>query len=170
MEVTPPRRTFCGDGCVHEWNIRSDANYAREQVWKRDEGRCALCGVDTGEQIEHIERAYGSYQKSQYGGWVRWVPDKERERELSAELERLSIPLHRWRGRGKSFRGKRQGIWDMDHITPVSEGGGSCGLENLRTLCLACHRHETRELRQRKKKKAKRERRRAKLVNYRLFD
>lgn len=40
-------------------------------------------------------------------------------------------------------------VWEMDHITPLIEGGGD-GLDNLRTLCLACHRSETLELRQRR--------------------
>ena len=31
-------------------------------------------------------------------------------------------------------------------MRPVVEGGGSCGLENLRTLCWECHRKVTREL------------------------
>jgi hypothetical protein len=42
--------------------------------------------------------------------------------------------------------GHRTSYWDMDHILPVIEGGGACGLENLRTLCLVCHRQVTREL------------------------
>jgi 5-methylcytosine-specific restriction endonuclease McrA len=36
--------------------------------------------------------------------------------------------------------------WDMDHLVPVIEGGGGCGLDNLRTLCIPCHRAETRAL------------------------
>lgn len=36
--------------------------------------------------------------------------------------------------------------WHMDHIIPVVEGGGSCGLENLRTLCVPCHKQETAKL------------------------
>ena len=36
--------------------------------------------------------------------------------------------------------------WHMDHIIPVIEGGGSCGLENLRTLCIPCHKKETAKL------------------------
>ncbi|MEO8361800.1 MAG: HNH endonuclease signature motif containing protein [Vicinamibacteria bacterium] len=34
-------------------------------------------------------------------------------------------------------------LWDADHIIPVIEGGGGCGLDNYRTLCVACHRGET---------------------------
>jgi len=33
--------------------------------------------------------------------------------------------------------------WEADHIVPVVEGGGGCGLENIRTLCVPCHRRET---------------------------
>lgn len=37
----------------------------------------------------------------------------------------------------------RKRFWDIDHVTPVHEGGGSCGLDGLRTLCLDCHRDVT---------------------------
>ncbi|KAF8399557.1 hypothetical protein HHK36_015424 [Tetracentron sinense] len=29
--------------------------------------------------------------------------------------------------------------WHADHIVPVYLGGGECRLENMRTLCVACH-------------------------------
>jgi 5-methylcytosine-specific restriction endonuclease McrA len=44
----------------------------------------------------------------------------------------------------------RKSLWDADHIVPVSEGGGECDLDNLRTLCLICHRRETAALRRRR--------------------
>jgi 5-methylcytosine-specific restriction endonuclease McrA len=40
----------------------------------------------------------------------------------------------------------RRNWWDMDHTIPVIEGGGECGLENLRTLCILCHKKVTKEL------------------------
>ncbi len=43
----------------------------------------------------------------------------------------------------------RRSLWDADHILPVAEGGGECDLENIRTLCLICHRRATEELRAR---------------------
>lgn len=45
--------------------------------------------------------------------------------------------------------GRRRTLWDADHIVPVAEGGGECDLDNMRTLCLKCHRAVTRELRAR---------------------
>jgi len=41
------RFTFCGSACVHEWRLRTDAGYLREQVFARDRGVCAQCGIDT---------------------------------------------------------------------------------------------------------------------------
>jgi len=40
-------------------------------------------------------------------------------------------------------------LWQADHIKPVAEGGGECGLDNIRTLCTACHKEATAELRRR---------------------
>ena len=32
---------------MHEWKLRTDPGYLREQVFKRDRGVCAACGADT---------------------------------------------------------------------------------------------------------------------------
>lgn len=47
VEVPKGRYTFCGAACVHEWKLRTDPGYLREQVFARDRGVCAMCGVDT---------------------------------------------------------------------------------------------------------------------------
>ena len=46
-------------------------------------------------------------------------------------------------------------LWQADHITPVAEGGGECGIENYRTLCTACHKAETTALAKRMAKARK---------------
>ncbi|MGA2133786.1 MAG: HNH endonuclease [Bryobacteraceae bacterium] len=46
-EVSKGRRTFCSAACVHEWKLRTDPGYLREQVFLRDRGVCAQCGLDT---------------------------------------------------------------------------------------------------------------------------
>jgi 5-methylcytosine-specific restriction protein A len=46
-EVPARRITFCSAACVHEWKLRTDAGYLRRQVFERDHGVCALCGLDT---------------------------------------------------------------------------------------------------------------------------
>jgi hypothetical protein len=37
-------------------------------------------------------------------------------------------------------------FWQADHVLAVAEGGGSTGLDNLRTLCTPCHSAETEKL------------------------
>jgi hypothetical protein len=44
-------------------------------------------------------------------------------------------------------------FWEADHIVPVCEGGGCCGLENYQTLCLKCHKEETKNLAKRRANK-----------------
>jgi hypothetical protein len=38
----------------------------------------------------------------------------------------------------KAWRAARP-RWEADHILPVADGGGECGLSNYRLLCRACH-------------------------------
>lgn len=37
--------------------------------------------------------------------------------------------------------------WEADHIVPVADGGGECGLDNYRLLCRPCHLRVTLEWR-----------------------
>jgi 5-methylcytosine-specific restriction enzyme A len=41
------RFTFCSPDCVHQWRLRTDPAYLREQVFARDGGVCAVCGIHT---------------------------------------------------------------------------------------------------------------------------
>lgn len=36
--------------------------------------------------------------------------------------------------------------WHADHIIPVCQGGGACGLDNFQTLCINCHIDKTVQL------------------------
>jgi 5-methylcytosine-specific restriction enzyme A len=116
------RRTFCSDYCVDQWRLRTDPGYVRERVFARDRGLCAGCGADTVAIFAALKRARG----------------KEREAGL--------------RFYGMKGIGSRRSLWDADHVVPVAEGGGQCDLDNLRTLCVACHREATAELRGRLKR------------------
>lgn len=49
----------------------------------------------------------------------------------------LGIPTNR--------REPGHSLWDADHMVPVSEGGGCCGLDNIATLCVPCHLKKNRE-------------------------
>lgn len=64
--------------------------------------------------------------------------------DIRHKLPELPVP------RGKRVPRRFLSRFDMDHIVPVVEGGGSCGLENLRTLCKPCHRKATAALAKRR--------------------
>lgn len=51
-------------------------------------------------------------------------------------------------GAGAAARGRKT-WWEADHILPVVEGGDS-SLDNIRTLCIPCHRAATAALRARR--------------------
>ncbi|GAG13619.1 unnamed protein product [marine sediment metagenome] len=53
---------------------------------------------------------------------------------------------------GKRYANNAEHIdWEADHIVPISEGGGCCGLDNYQTLCVPCHKKESAALAGRQK-------------------
>lgn len=146
VEVPRGRRTFCSASCVHEWRLRSSPSYVRRRLFARDHGVCAVCGVDTVAQAQELQRRYRVPSWVQYGAHRPDVETARRYHDLRAHLQQLRIPWRRW-----NSRTRHRGIWDADHIVAVSEGGGECGLDNYRTLCLVCHADETAHLRARRR-------------------
>lgn len=144
-EVPKGRRTFCSDACVHEWRLRTDPGYVRQQVYQRDKGVCALCGTDT-DQWAKVMRAEWNR--------IKGLPWEEFQAARSAM--QIRVP-HFF---------SRNSYWDADHIVSVVEGGGECGLDNYRTLCIPCHKQVTKELaaRRAEARKPEREARRALLT------
>ncbi len=105
----------------------------RYLVYGRDRGVCARCQVDT----QALKNKYYAIKKQNSHGFD--IPDIEAR---AAFREAHGVPASRVSG----------DWWDADHITPVIEGGGECGLENYRTLCIPCHREVTKELHARRAK------------------
>lgn len=132
--VKRPRLYWCSDKCVEEYLMRSDPGTIRRAVFKRDKGVCAICGINT-EQLRQ------SYLKMMIG--VTW-----RKRGYGVNFIELTC------GKPKVVAARKQAgwpqysrtWWEADHIKPVCQGGGECGLENYRTLCYRCHRKVTAKL------------------------
>jgi 5-methylcytosine-specific restriction endonuclease McrA len=117
------RRTFCSEDCVVKWKIRTQPEFAAEHVHARDKGVCVLCQRDCDALMRKIRVTKRALR--------------------SRRLQELGLPAHFVR---------RRRFWEVDHIVPVVEGGGSCDLSNLRTLCWACHKEATRALAMRRGK------------------
>lgn len=142
------RLTFCSSDCVHEWKLRTDPAYQAKHIEQRDRGICALCRDDCVATYRRLRGLVDAVDKRQGGSAWAWrgtpipvVPDGPEGSALITELRRTDWTLVR------ALSANRP--WDIDHIVPVAEGGGACGLDNLRTLCPPCHARVTRELRRR---------------------
>lgn len=64
LEVPRRRQTFCSDWCVHQWRLRTDPGYLRQQVFARDHGRCSLCSIDAVEAFRRLKRSRGGSRKT----------------------------------------------------------------------------------------------------------
>lgn len=121
QSVKPPKRTFCSKNCVHEYRLRSNGNYLRQQVYLRDRGICAICKLDTKKLATQLT--------------LLDINDPQRE---------ILLTQHNIHKKRKiKLRKNGGGLWDADHILAVKDGGGQCGLKNIRTLCIKCHKLKT---------------------------
>jgi 5-methylcytosine-specific restriction enzyme A len=69
LEVPSRRFTFCSEYCVHEWKLRSQPAYLREQVYLRDKGMCAGCGADTISELRKLRSARGARRLTLMAHW-----------------------------------------------------------------------------------------------------
>ena len=99
----------------------------RKCVYQRDGGVCAGCGCDT-------ELTYRVYLLA-----LEHLRFFEGVRAFSLWQELVVLT---------GFELRETSWWQADHIHPLSEGGMDI-LQNLRTLCIPCHRLETAKLRKR---------------------
>lgn len=121
----------CSSKCSEEWRCKTSPSHLRFVLFQRDKGICALCDSDTVDlkkQYDAIRTRLKQTHTYRY-----------QDGEAGDFLKLHGIPWGRiisdW--------------WDADHIVPVTEGGGECGTDNLRTLCIPCHKKETAELHRR---------------------
>jgi 5-methylcytosine-specific restriction protein A len=113
---------------VDAWRLTTDPTFLRRQVYKRDQGVCALCGLDT----KKLESAISTIERTAKGVHAHRYP--ELLPAWKAILVALRIGTH------------RSSLWDADHKLEVVKGGGECGLDGMQTLCLWCHRAKTARL------------------------
>nr|GMC58413.1 DNA annealing helicase and endonuclease ZRANB3 isoform X1 [Ipomoea batatas] len=71
---------------------------------------------------------------------VNSIQDLKRCENLEKELRSLKLNLAFMNRLQRLVAKPNEGnAWHADHIIPVYKGGGECLLENMRTLCVACH-------------------------------
>lgn len=147
-ECPTARNTFCSEACVHAWKLRTQPAYQARHVLERDKGVCERCSRDCLAVMAELRSVLAEHRRERWGDRARTMnPDfvhgfEAADGPFAKRCEDLGLPTH--------LRRLTRRLWEMDHRVPVAEGGGSCGLENLRTLCWACHRVVTAELARRR--------------------
>lgn len=130
MGGTRRGHVYCSFSCGEELLLRAgSSSLIRRQLFAMECGVCQLCGRD----------AQAVYQK------LKSLTPPERVQEL------LQLGILKHFPEAAIQNPQESHFWHADHELPVAEGGGQCGLENLRTLCVPCHHVETAALRQRMK-------------------
>jgi hypothetical protein len=173
-EVPKGRRSWCSDACVQEFTIRRSSSTLRFHVERRDGGVCAECGLDT-DRVERIFRQLRGGYRGHSRMWMARSWRTQREQISGYGLNVADNVRRHWRARWKAWqdrlieagwdhetRNGTKSLWQADHIEAVIEGGGGCGLDNIQTLCVPCHKKDTAALaakraekRQRRKKREK---------------
>eukprot|EP00559_Dactyliosolen_fragilissimus_P005494 CAMPEP_0184872242 /NCGR_PEP_ID=MMETSP0580-20130426/41171_1 /TAXON_ID=1118495 /ORGANISM="Dactyliosolen fragilissimus" /LENGTH=1184 /DNA_ID=CAMNT_0027375001 /DNA_START=422 /DNA_END=3976 /DNA_ORIENTATION=- len=129
--------TYCSQKCAEEGRLKRGGIYAsskiRAQLFDLEKGICQMCNIDANALFLRIKVLQPPERLNALCN-AKWSLPKCR-----SALERLLLDP------------KEFDFWQADHHIAVSEGGGGCGLENIRTLCTLCHREETSKLRARLK-------------------
>lgn len=124
---------FCKSECERKFAVKTNGQAARRGLFRRDRGVCETCHLDCAlmvRRVQSIERGTKSWRirrkqllEDVYPDFVTAAGDKA----VTVLVERATAGA----------------AWQADHITPVYKGGGQCDLDNLRTLCTACHHQVT---------------------------
>ncbi|CAA2977536.1 DNA annealing helicase and endonuclease ZRANB3 [Olea europaea subsp. europaea] len=118
---------FCCLGCYEEYKSRTSYRYLREGLFQIERGICTNCCLHCHKLVEHL-RPLSLEKRKDYIKKV--APNIAKRKKLLDKL--VHDPTE-------------GNAWHADHIIPVYRGGGECKLENMRTLCVACHADVTAE-------------------------
>ncbi|KAJ0049423.1 hypothetical protein Pint_16189 [Pistacia integerrima] len=112
---------FCDLGCYEEYRLRTSGRFLREELFQIEHGVCTNCQLDCHKLVKHI-KPLSLERRQKYIEKV--APNVACRKSLLEKL--VNDPTE-------------GNVWHADHIIPVYKGGGECRLENMRTLCVACH-------------------------------
>ncbi len=127
--VAKGRRLYCSEACCIDREVISGWR-VRGHVLNRDHGICARCGLDVCELQREVRRMLTVHKCSAF----RSCYEENTFRKFCSD-NRITI---------------NQSMWEAHHKVAVIHGGGACGIDNYETLCIWCHKKETKALRHKK--------------------
>ena len=146
-DVPKGRSSWCSNKCYDTYEPRRVRWFCQE----RDKFICYHCGVDAERMRKRYEHACkwempsqysyfrdGVFQREQYDRAVKISLRHERRWREAAKKRITTLRTAGWPNHAC------RDWWEMDHIAPFSEGGLTI-LENVRTLCVVCHKKRTKK-------------------------
>ncbi|KAL0709157.1 hypothetical protein Bca4012_016135 [Brassica carinata] len=112
---------FCDLECYEDYRTRTSSRYIRQELFQIEHGVCTNCNLDCHQLVRYI-KPLPLEKRREYINKV--APVLFARKNLLETL--VNDPIE-------------GNAWHADHIIPVYRGGGECRLENMRTLCVACH-------------------------------
>lgn len=138
-EVPPRCSVWCSNICTETFYSLTDWNTLKNLAAKRDQGICVNCKLD----CAGLERERHTLYSKSYGGYGDTQEDRFK---ALAALKAFDEKLVSERGFLKGEA--RFSLYQIDHIIPLAEGGSN-HVDNLRTLCIPCHKRETKAMHRR---------------------
>ncbi|EFJ47804.1 hypothetical protein VOLCADRAFT_91788 [Volvox carteri f. nagariensis] len=148
---------FCDPHCETAYFVKASGGALRRTLARLEHGVCQMCGLDCANLVRQLQtiRATSRDFLAKRRAVVERLAPRLTRHGYTTHLERL-------------LRQATEGLaWQADHITPVYAGGGLCDVDNMRTLCVACHADVTKA--QCKQRAAERQQRRLGTRDIRTF-
>jgi len=120
----------CGPVCLEWMQLRINPAALRAAVFARDRGVCSKCHLDCGALHTRIKP----------------LTEADRRRVIVIAAPAFAEERHAGILAAACATGHAGRLWQADHQLAVIDGGGLCGLDNMRTLCVVCHLDETSRL------------------------
>jgi len=140
-DVVDGRWNYCSERCREIANAVQRMfiwDEVRDRILDRDDRTCQHCGLS----YELAKRAYWQIQER---------IDELRDPLHPRESDHPAASMDRWRRAGRELTARydppefTDGMFHVDHITPLDEGGHPFEESNLQTLCKHCHQAKTAE-------------------------
>ncbi|CAM8977140.1 unnamed protein product [Rhodiola kirilowii] len=112
---------FCSLRCYDEYRVRTSNRSLRQELFHLEHGVCTSCQLDCHNLVKRL-KPLSLTRRREYV--EQHAPKVASQKKLLEKLIKDPNEGH---------------AWHADHIIPVYRGGGECQLDNMRTLCVACH-------------------------------
>ncbi|QDZ20471.1 SNF2-like DNA helicase [Chloropicon primus] len=141
LYITSKRDLYCSSTCYDRASLSSSSSYVRRKLREIEKGVCQTCSLDCIKLVGAL-RAVKPKGKSALD--LKEAVEERRKilYAYSETFSRRGFGALRERLLMQPIEGN---AWQADHVVAVFQGGGCAGLDNMRTLCVCCHKEVTAE-------------------------